>query len=67
MAAPTFGHSNSAMASAAATQYAAVEYTRVAAMTPMFSACVVVAEPPPVARMVIRRFTSGLCKLFCAS
>ena len=38
IAAPTFGHSASTMATTAATQYAAVEYTRVAAMTPMFSA-----------------------------
>src|SRR5213078_37620 len=47
MAAPTLGHSDSTIATAAATQYAAVEYTRVAAITPMFSAYVVVAEPPP--------------------
>src|SRR3981189_921220 len=36
--APTLGHSDNPMATAAATQYAAVEYTRVAALTPMFSA-----------------------------
>src|SRR5258708_28415006 len=47
IAAPTLGHRDNEMATAAAIQYAAVEYTRVAAMTPMFSAYVVVAEPPP--------------------
>src|SRR6478609_3944779 len=38
IAAPTFGHNDNAIATAAAIQYAAVEYTRVAAITPMFSA-----------------------------
>src|SRR5258705_181929 len=47
IAAPTLGHGDTAMATAAATKYAAVEYTGVAAMTPMFSAYVVVADPPP--------------------
>ena len=37
MTAPTFGESPSSTATIAATQYAAVEKTRVAAMTPMFS------------------------------
>src|SRR6185295_5351268 len=38
IAAPTLGHNDNEIATAAATQYAAVEYTRVAAITPMFSA-----------------------------
>jgi hypothetical protein len=38
IAAPTLGHNDNAIATAAAIQYAAVEYTRVAAITPMFSA-----------------------------
>ena len=37
MTAPTFGENASRIANVPATQYAAVEYTRVAAMTPMFS------------------------------
>src|SRR6202008_629245 len=45
--APTLGHNDNTIATAAAIQYAAVEYTRVAAITPMFSAYVVVADPPP--------------------
>ena len=35
--APKAGENDNRMANAPATQYAAVEYTRVAAMTPMFS------------------------------
>src|SRR6478752_6871858 len=46
--APTTGESDSRIAKTPATQYAAVEYTRVAAMTPMFSPYVVVPEPPKV-------------------
>ena len=38
IAAPTLGHNDNTIATAAATQYGAVEYTRVAAITPMFSA-----------------------------
>ena len=37
MMAPNFGHSDRISANAAAHQYAAVEYTLVAAITPMFS------------------------------
>ena len=47
MSAPNFGDMLSTSAPMAATQYAAVEYTRVAAITPMFSAYVVVPDPPP--------------------
>src|SRR6478752_10730920 len=46
--APTTGDSDSRIAKTPATQYAAVEYTRVAAITPMFSPYVVVPEPPKV-------------------
>ena len=38
MMAPNFGENPKRMATSAATAYAAVEYTLVAAMTPMFSA-----------------------------
>src|SRR5690606_38554627 len=55
MSAPNFGDSDSTSAVAAATQYAAVEYTRVAAMTPMFSAYVVVPDPPPTPASVVAR------------
>src|SRR6478735_8887398 len=47
MSSPNFGEKLSTTAKVPATQYAAVEYTLVAAMTPMFSAYVVVPEPPP--------------------
>src|SRR5689334_5671371 len=46
--APTTGDSDSRIANTPATQYAAVEYTRVAAITPMFSPYVVVPDPPKV-------------------
>src|SRR5919202_284353 len=44
--APNLGENPKRMATVAATTYAAVEYTRVAAITPMFSAYVVVGDPP---------------------
>ena len=51
--APTFGDRLSTMAVRPATQYTAVEYTRVAAMTPMFSPYVVVPDPPKVPASVV--------------
>src|ERR1700754_2809610 len=62
IAAPTLGHNDNTMATAAATQYAAVEYTRVAAITPMFSAYVVVAEPPPKPANVVATPSAAIAR-----
>src|SRR6478752_9018494 len=51
--APTLGEKASRIATTPATQYAAVEYTRVAAMTPMFSPYVVVPDPPKAPARVV--------------
>ena len=42
--------------------YAAVEYTRVAAMTPMFSACVVVGEPPTALAMAVAKPSPAIAR-----
>ena len=55
IAAPNFGTNASRIAMKPAIQYSAVEYTLVAAMTPMFSAYVVVPEPPPRPARVVAR------------
>ena len=54
-AAPNLGRKARAIAVRPATQYAAVEYTRELAMTPMFSAYVVVPTPPPRPEKVVER------------
>src|SRR5690625_7950506 len=52
---PNFGEKESRTAKIAATQYAAVENTRVAVITPMFSPYVVVAEPPAEHAIIVAR------------
>src|SRR5690625_6413840 len=52
---PNFGEKESRTAKIAATQYAAVENTRVAVITPMFSPYVVVAEPPAEPAIIVAR------------